>query len=76
MCVYLFLTDGFHKIVSVDAGSLKQECDEIKFKHPFFVRGHPYLLEHIKRKVRSSSCVYIDIRVVVLNNSGNTFFFI
>lgn len=42
---------GFHKIVSVDAGSLKQEFDEIKFKHPFFVRGHPYLLEHIKRKM-------------------------
>lgn len=42
---------GFHKIVSVNAGSLKQEYDEIKFKHPFFVRGHPYLLEHIKRKM-------------------------
>ncbi|XP_034236160.1 uncharacterized protein LOC117642271 isoform X2 [Thrips palmi] len=45
---------GFHKIVSADAGSLRLDKDEMEFAHQFFMRGHPYLLEHIKRKVGKS----------------------
>lgn len=42
---------GFHKVTSVDNGGLKSEKDEIEFCHPCFLRGHPFLLEHIKRKI-------------------------
>ena len=45
---------GFHKIVSADAGSLRLDKDEMEFAHQCFLRGHPYLLEHIKRKVGKS----------------------
>lgn len=49
----LFLcADGFHKIISTTSGALdSSDNDEIEFTHPCFVRGHPYLLEQIKRKV-------------------------
>ena len=46
-----FLLDGFHKVVSIEGGGLKVEKDEMEFAHQFFMMGHPYLLEHIKRKV-------------------------
>lgn len=42
---------GFHKITSIDNGGLKFEKDEMEFSHPYFQKGHPYLLEHIKRKI-------------------------
>lgn len=42
---------GFHKITSIDNGGLKFERDEMEFSHPYFQKGHPYLLEHIKRKI-------------------------
>lgn len=43
---------GFHKIVSPDAGGLKTvNNDEVEFCHTYFVRGHAYMLEHIKRKI-------------------------
>lgn len=42
---------GFHKITSIDNGGLKFEKDEMEFSHQFFQKGHPYLLEHIKRKI-------------------------
>jgi heat shock transcription factor 1 len=45
---------GFHKVVSVDTGSLKCENEEIQFTHPCFMKGHPYLLKHIKRKIANS----------------------
>ncbi|KAJ1524397.1 hypothetical protein ONE63_010897 [Megalurothrips usitatus] len=45
---------GFHKIVSADAGSLRLDKDEMEFAHQYFLRGCPYLLEHIKRKVGKS----------------------
>jgi hypothetical protein len=45
------LSDGFHKKVSVDAGGLKLDRDEMEFAHPCFLRNQPYLLENIKRKV-------------------------
>jgi hypothetical protein len=38
--------------VSIEGGGLKVEKDEMEFAHHFFMMGHPYLLEHIKRKVR------------------------
>ncbi len=47
---YIF-TDGFHKITSIDNGGLKFDKDEMEFSHPYFQKGHPYLLEHIKRKI-------------------------
>lgn len=51
---YNVVSDGFHKIVSPDAGTMKLESpDEIKFTHPYFMQGHVYLLDHIKRKVKS-----------------------
>lgn len=43
--------DGFHKVASSENGSLKFDKDEIEFSHMCFLKGHPYLLEHIKRKV-------------------------
>ncbi|XP_050445716.1 heat shock factor protein isoform X4 [Cataglyphis hispanica] len=45
---------GFHKKVSVELGGLKCDKDEMEFAHQFFYKGHPYLLEHIKRKIASS----------------------
>lgn len=44
-------TDGFHKITSIDNGGLRFDRDEMEFSHPCFQQGHPYLLEHIKRKI-------------------------
>ncbi|XP_026476158.1 heat shock factor protein-like, partial [Ctenocephalides felis] len=41
---------GFHKVASAETGSLKFDKDEIEFSHMCFLKGHPYLLEHIKRK--------------------------
>ncbi|EZA59036.1 Heat shock factor protein [Ooceraea biroi] len=45
---------GFHKKVSVELGGLKCDKDEMEFAHQFFVKGQPYLLEYIKRKIASS----------------------
>ncbi|XP_054014424.1 heat shock factor protein-like isoform X5 [Hylaeus anthracinus] len=45
---------GFHKKVSVELGGLKCDKDEMEFAHQFFCKGHPYLVEHIKRKIASS----------------------
>ncbi|KAG8240234.1 hypothetical protein J437_LFUL004694 [Ladona fulva] len=42
---------GFHKITSVESGGLKVDKDEMEFAHTYFLRGHPYLLENIKRKI-------------------------
>lgn len=42
---------GFHKITSIDNGGLKFDRDEMEFSHQYFQKGHPYLLEHIKRKI-------------------------
>ncbi|XP_046752680.1 heat shock factor protein 1 isoform X3 [Diprion similis] len=45
---------GFHKKVSVELGGLKCDKDEMEFAHQYFCKGHPCLLEHIKRKIASS----------------------
>ncbi|XP_012276946.1 heat shock factor protein 1 isoform X2 [Orussus abietinus] len=45
---------GFHKKVSVDLGGLKCDRDEMEFAHQYFCKGHPYLLEHIKRKIATN----------------------
>lgn len=45
---------GFHKITSIDNGGLKFDRDEMEFSHPYFQKGHPYLLEHIKRKIANA----------------------
>ncbi|XP_042652022.1 heat shock factor protein 2 isoform X2 [Tyto alba] len=46
---------GFHKVVHVDSGIVKQERDgPVEFRHPYFKQGREDLLEHIKRKVSSS----------------------
>lgn len=41
---------GFHKIQNLDGG-LKFDKDEIEFSHPYFQKGMPAFLEHIKRKI-------------------------
>ncbi|XP_015188915.1 PREDICTED: heat shock factor protein 1 isoform X2 [Polistes dominula] len=45
---------GFHKKVSVELGGLKCDRDEMEFAHQYFFKGHPYLVEHIKRKIASN----------------------
>uniref|UniRef100_A0A182JS34 HSF-type DNA-binding domain-containing protein n=1 Tax=Anopheles christyi TaxID=43041 RepID=A0A182JS34_9DIPT len=45
---------GFHKITSIDNGGLRFDKDEMEFTHPCFQKDHPYLLEHIKRKIATS----------------------
>lgn len=45
---------GFHKKVSVELGGLKCDRDEMEFAHQYFCKGHPYLLDHIKRKIATS----------------------
>lgn len=45
---------GFHKITSIDNGGLRFDRDEMEFTHPCFQKDHPYLLEHIKRKIATS----------------------
>lgn len=45
---------GFHKKVSVELGGLKYDKDEMEFAHQFFCKGHPYSVEHIKRKIAST----------------------
>ncbi|XP_028156174.1 heat shock factor protein isoform X3 [Ostrinia furnacalis] len=48
---------GFHKITSVENGGLRYEKDEIEFSHHCFMRGHAYLLEHIKRKIANPKSI-------------------
>ncbi|XP_026732066.1 heat shock factor protein isoform X2 [Trichoplusia ni] len=48
---------GFHKITSVENGGLRYEKDEIEFSHPCFMKGHAYLLEHIKRKIANPKSI-------------------
>lgn len=52
--------DGFHKITSLDGGGLKFDRDEMEFSHPYFQRDHPYLLEHIKRKISTAKTANVD----------------
>lgn len=51
---------GFHKITSIDNGGLKFEKDEMEFSHPYFQKGHPYLLEHIKRKIANPKTMEVE----------------
>lgn len=55
---------GFHKITSVENGGLRYEKDEIEFSHACFMKGHSYLLEHIKRKIANPKTI------VASNESG------
>lgn len=45
------ISDGFHKVVSVESGGLKSEKDTMEFCHTYFFKGHPYLMQNIKRKM-------------------------
>ncbi|XP_021937953.1 heat shock factor protein isoform X2 [Zootermopsis nevadensis] len=45
---------GFHKVVSIECGGLRVDKDEMEFAHQCFLMGHPYLLQHIKRKIPTS----------------------
>lgn len=58
-CLMSFV-DGFHKITSLDGGGLKFDRDEMEFSHPYFQRDHPYLLEHIKRKISTTKTTTTD----------------
>lgn len=51
---FINISDGFHKITSIDNGGLKFDRDEMEFSHPCFKRNCPYLLEHIKRKIANT----------------------
>merc|ERR1711874_509634 len=46
---------GFHKVIALHSGNLKNEKEEIEFAHVFFIRGQEHLLEQIKRKSASNS---------------------
>ncbi|KAK2723751.1 heat shock factor protein-like isoform X2 [Artemia franciscana] len=46
---------GFRKVSSVEQGSLRVDKDEMEFQHNYFLRGHEYLLENIKRKLPSGT---------------------
>lgn len=71
--IYLifFSSDGFHKIVSVEAGGLKSEKDEMEFAHQYFIKDHPYLLENIKRKLSNSKTGIIASDQILTNNLKN-----
>ncbi|KAF0303064.1 Heat shock factor protein 1 [Amphibalanus amphitrite] len=43
--------NGFRKVLSPMAGSLRNESDEMIFAHPDFVKDEPWGLENIKRKL-------------------------
>lgn len=55
--------DGFHKITSIESGGLKFDRDDMEFSHACFKRNHPYLLEHIKRKITTGKTC-IDTKTV------------
>lgn len=46
---------GFHKVIALHSGNLKNEKEEIEFAHVFFLRGQEHLLDQIKRKSSSNS---------------------
>lgn len=39
---------------------MKFDRDEMEFSHPYFQRDHPYLLEHIKRKISTAKTANAD----------------
>lgn len=39
---------------------MKFDRDEMEFSHPYFQRDHPYLLEHIKRKISTAKTTGTD----------------
>lgn len=45
---------GFHKISTVENGTMDIEKDEIQFFHPYFQKDQPELLKLIKRKVTAT----------------------
>ncbi|KAJ3639734.1 hypothetical protein Zmor_003075 [Zophobas morio] len=45
---------GFHKLSTVENGTMDSDKDEIQFSHPFFLRDQPELLRNIKRKATTS----------------------
>lgn len=45
---------GFHKISTVENGSMDADKDEIQFYHPNFQKDHPEKLINIKRKVTTT----------------------
>ena len=47
--------DGFRKVLSPMAGSLRNESDEMIFAHQDFVKDEPWGLENIKRKVSAAA---------------------
>lgn len=54
------ISDGFHKITSLDGGGLKFDRDDMEFSHPCFQRDNPFLLEHIKRKISTAKTTPTD----------------
>ncbi|KAJ8940156.1 hypothetical protein NQ314_010827 [Rhamnusium bicolor] len=45
---------GFHKMSTVENGTMDADKDEIQFYHPFFQKDQPDLLRNIKRKVTAT----------------------
>lgn len=58
--ILINFSDGFHKKVSVELGGLKCDRDEMEFAHQYFCKDHPYLLDHIKRKVITKNVIKSD----------------
>lgn len=42
---------GFHKMSTIENGTMDSDKDEIQFYHKYFQKGRPELLRNIKRKV-------------------------
>nr|XP_008199015.1 PREDICTED: heat shock factor protein isoform X3 [Tribolium castaneum] len=45
---------GFHKMSTVENGTMDSDKDEIQFSHPYFLKDQPELLRNIKRKATTS----------------------
>ncbi|XP_025837422.1 heat shock factor protein isoform X2 [Agrilus planipennis] len=48
---------GFHKMTTVENGTMDIDKDEIQFYHPYFQKDQPEMLREIKRKVTGTKTV-------------------
>ena len=55
-----YILDGFRKVTHVEQGGLKVEKDDMEFAHQYFIRGQEHLLEHIKRKVKCYTQLFVE----------------
>ncbi|KAJ8983523.1 hypothetical protein NQ317_012014 [Molorchus minor] len=56
---------GFHKMSTVENGTMDSDKDEIQFYHPYFQKGQPGLLRMIKRKVTTSKTTENNVQNIL-----------